>query len=135
MISILIPIFNYDVRHLVTSLHEQGLKCHIPFELILMDDASEEYFNQVNSPLGELSFCQYERLEKNLGRNLIRIRLAKAARFDNLLIIDCDGELLSTNFLNKYLKFCPFDGVVVGGRIYSRKPPHERNKYLRWKYG
>jgi hypothetical protein len=39
MLSICIPVYNFDVRALVYELQGQAVRCDVPFEVILMDDA------------------------------------------------------------------------------------------------
>ena len=43
MLSILIPIYNYNVYPLVEELHKQCIECKIDFEIICIDDASTDY--------------------------------------------------------------------------------------------
>ncbi|MBK9490088.1 MAG: hypothetical protein IPO07_15930 [Haliscomenobacter sp.] len=39
MLSILIPIYNYDVRHLVGELQRQAEELSLTYEICLLDDA------------------------------------------------------------------------------------------------
>ena len=43
MLSILIPTYDYDCRHLVNDLHEQAEQAGIVYEIIVADDASPTY--------------------------------------------------------------------------------------------
>jgi glycosyltransferase involved in cell wall biosynthesis len=43
MLSILIPIYNYNAYPLVKELHSQCLEATIDFEIFCIDDASNEY--------------------------------------------------------------------------------------------
>ncbi len=54
MLSILIPVYNFDVRKLVHQLHEQGLLLEIPFEIICVDDASFIEFTEINASIKNL---------------------------------------------------------------------------------
>ena len=44
MLSILIPVYNFDIIAFVTELHRLCEQEKIPFEIILLDDASDEKF-------------------------------------------------------------------------------------------
>ena len=51
MLSILIPIYNYNVYPLVLELHEQCMTLGISFEILCQDDGSTITFienNQIN---------------------------------------------------------------------------------------
>ena len=72
MLSILLPVYNFDVRKLVKQLHEQGNMLEIPFEIICTDDGSEEEFKNLNSELEKLYSVSYQELKNNLGRSKIR---------------------------------------------------------------
>lgn len=134
MLSILIPVFNYDCSKLIFDLHEQCLECKIEFEMIVMDDASDDGYKISLSKLSVLSNVKIIYKEKNLGRNKIRHALADEAQFENLLFSDCDNEVTENNFIKKYLDNLKSNTVIVGGRIYSDKKP-EQNKILHWMYG
>ena len=49
MISICIPIYNFDVRQLVISLHKQAQNLKVRSEIILIDDFSNEHYRNINS--------------------------------------------------------------------------------------
>ena len=49
MLSILIPIYNYDVRSLVEDLFHQCKDQNIEFEIVCMDDASDPSYRQLNA--------------------------------------------------------------------------------------
>lgn len=134
MISICIPVYNFNVTELVTELHSQGILASIPFEILLMDDASEEVNKKPNRPLQELTYVQYFELEQNIGRAKIRNQLALKARYDYLLYIDCDARVISPNFIINYLNYCYKGVVCVGGTVYSKTPP-PTEYYLRWLIG
>ena len=48
MLSILIPIYNFDITQLVKDLHEQAKSLEKSFEIILIDDASDETYTKIN---------------------------------------------------------------------------------------
>ena len=133
MLSICIPVYNYDVGSLVRDLHFQAVNAGYPFEIIIMDDASDERFREINQVI-DLKDVRYIQLNENIGRAKIRNRLAGEANFSNLLFMDCDSAVSSPAYIDNYTHF--FDSMVVccGGRIYEDKKP-EDSTYLRWKYG
>lgn len=134
MISICIPIYNFNVCNLVTELHYQGVSTSIPFEILLMDDASDESYKIQNRTLRKFPFVQYYELEENIGRSRIRNQLAVKARYDYLLYIDCDAKVISPNFIANYINYCYKDVICVGGTSYAPQKPVPRY-LLRWKIG
>ncbi len=136
MISIAIPIFNFDVRELVTSLYKQLKANQVPFEILCFDDGSDASFKSVNKSLSTLPFVYYNELEKNIGRSAIRNLLAKEARYPHILFMDCDSCVVSEKYISNYLRFCKEEDVVVcGGRTYNIQAPLNSNEYFRWYYG
>jgi glycosyltransferase involved in cell wall biosynthesis len=132
MISVCIPVYNYDVRSLAKDLQLQidGLK--VPAELILIDDASEEKYRELQKEIkGQVRRIQ---LEKNIGRSRIRNLFLQHAYFDRLVFLDCDSEIIRDDFLQKYVdKFKRYE-VVYGGRVYPEVPPSFDYR-LHWRYG
>lgn len=118
MLSVLIPVYNYDVTALVNELHRQLIEALVDFEIIVMEDGSTLCLEK-NREVGHLSNCVYICLESNIGRSAIRNKLADTARYDHLLFLDCDAEVDNEFFIQKYLSFCHEDCVVIGGRIYK----------------
>jgi glycosyltransferase involved in cell wall biosynthesis len=133
MLSICIPIYNYDVTRFVQDLHRQAEKIARPFEILLMDDASEEKYGILNQTI-DLKHVRYLPLEKNIGRARIRNRLAQEAQYPYLLFMDCDSAVSSDFYIENYLPYCEPQTICYGGRKYADKKP-DYNTYLRWKYG
>ena len=48
MLSILIPVYNYNAVDLVQKLHEQASQAGIPFEILLLDDNSDNNCKREN---------------------------------------------------------------------------------------
>lgn len=133
MLSILIPTYNYNIVPLVKELHHQAMESFVDFEIVVMEDGSTQFLEE-NKEIKKLVFCRHEVLEKNVGRSAIRNLLADQARYNYLLFMDCDGEVHSTHFVEKYLSFCNEDSVVIGGTAYD--PANQDSRYsLRLKYG
>jgi len=133
MLSILIPTYNYNITPLVTELHQQALETYVDFEIIVMEDASMMYRDE-NVKIAESEFCRYIVLTENIGRSAIRNKLADEAKYEHLLFIDCDAEVCSPHFVDKYVSFCKEDCVVIGGTTYD--PDENEPRYsLRLAYG
>jgi len=134
MLSILIPVYNYDVFALVETLYKQALECHIPFEIICLDDASQE-FTIENQRINQFENTYYSILEKNIGRSAIRNLLAQKAVYENLLFLDADTFPVYNNFISKYIEQITDNRkVIYGGILYESTKP-SKNKTLRWIYG
>jgi len=134
MLSILIPVYNYNVSVLVQKLVKQIDENALHAEIIIVDDASNLFLNE-NRKLSLLRNVRYELLAKNLGRSAIRNYLTKLARFNSFLFIDCDAKVVSDNYLKKYYDILNQDfDIVCGGLIYQAGVP-DRSYLLRWYYG
>jgi len=134
MISICIPIYNFDVTKLVQVIHSQGQQLSVPYEIVLIDDCSDLVFQNKNEVV--CNAHRYIILEKNIGRSAIRNMFLKYAKHNYLLLLDCDGLIISNDFLEKYVA-CIMTGspeIICGGREYDNTQV-PRNKKLRWKYG
>ena len=134
MLSICIPIYNYDVTTLVKHLHQQGAALNIDFEILLMDDASQQRYKAINRECYELQHVIAIELEQNVGRSRIRNLLAQKARYPWLIFMDCDSQCPDDHYLERYLKQAKDEGVVCGGRIYHDQPPAD-DTYLHWLFG
>lgn len=131
MISVCIPIYNFDVRKLVDDLLDQS---DDGTEIILIDDASDKAFKEKNQDLkGEK--VTYIELEKNVGRSKIRNLFLKYAKNDFLLFLDCDSQIIDENYLNNYrLNLTESTLLIFGGSTYSKECPSD-SQCLRWTYG
>ena len=135
MISILIPVFNFNVSELVTELCRQANEAGIIFEIILLDDASTDSFKGINTKLSENKNVRYIEEDDNIGRSKIRNKLADLATYSYLLFLDCDSKISSSDYLENYIKLCKGDVVICGGRIYEPEKPASCDLLLRWKQG
>lgn len=134
MLSICIPVYNYDVTALVNCIHEQLIIAKINFEIIVIDDCSESRFRQSNSVVASLA--TYVQLEKNIGRAKIRNLFLDHVKYDYLLFLDCDSKLISNDFVANYISAIELNSpkIICGGRIYAQSCTN-RSKRLRWRYG
>lgn len=134
MISICIPIYNFDVTNLVTELHKQACELNVPFEIVLLDDASQEEWKQINRSLTDLSKVYYIELAQNTGRSKIRNLLAQKAQYPYLIFMDCDMMVVKGDFLRNYLNICKEGIVCSGGRTYPAEP-QDAKYILHWTLG
>ncbi|RSK24766.1 glycosyltransferase family 2 protein [Hymenobacter metallilatus] len=134
-LSVLIPVFNYDVRPLVRALLAQAPDWGGPVEIHCLDDGSQEEFRQQNRELGQLPGVVYRELTQNVGRAAIRNQLAASARFAWLLLLDNDSRLPDAQFLARYAAARKRAPVLSGGTAYEMAPPPEMALRLRWLYG
>jgi glycosyltransferase involved in cell wall biosynthesis len=132
MLSVLIPIYNFDVRDLVIELKKQLTLAKVKYEIILVDDNSTKYSN-LNFQLSDLEHVSYEYLNKNIGRAKIRNYLASKAKYENLLFLDSDSGIDNKKFIENYLQNADSE-VIYGGTKYSEKEI-EPEKKLHYKYG
>ena len=135
MISVLIPVYNFEIIQLVESLHFQLEAIDIGYEIIIVDDGSTDSFKTVNRGVGNLSNVNYEEGTINRGRSGIRNYLGKKANGDFLLFMDCDSKVNDPNFINNYLQELNPNAVLYGGRNYQPHPPSDLNFMLHWKFG
>ena len=135
MISVLIPIYNFNVAKLVKDLHAQLTYANVVFEIILGDDASNQQYNNEN--LTNLQNVTYFSLPENIGRAKIRNLLVEKANFPYLLFMDCDASVPSSLYINNYIVEIARNSTpvcIIGGVAYRKQKPNPRY-YLRWYYG
>lgn len=135
MLSILIPIYNQDVRTLVYNLAKQCNKLNINYQILCFDDGSTEKFKSKNKELAFKMNINYTELPENLGRSKIRNWLGKAAYFEYLLFLDGDSSVRNKDFIRNYINNLPTNGIIYGGRLYQKNQPANIKKILHWKYG
>lgn len=135
MLSILIPIYNQDVRPLVYTLAKQCNKLKINYQILCFDDLSSEKYKIKNRELAFKMNINYTELPENLGRSKIRNWLGKAAYFEYVLFLDGDSTVKSKDFIKNYVDVLPTNGVIYGGRNYQPRKPTNKKKHLHWLYG
>lgn len=135
MLSILIPVYNRDIRDAVGELYVLARAQSVPFEIICLDDGSRAETADLNEEIILLEGVRYERLEQNIGRAAIRNRLADMSNYDFLLFMDADFQIPNAHYLKRYLDCCSANQVVQGGSLYPQRPPADPSLLLRWRYG
>jgi len=135
MLSILIPIYNYNANSLVLELHKQCLECEIEFEIVCQDDVSSTYLSE-NDAINTLQNCSFSINKINLGRGRNINSIAEKARFNWLLILDCDVFPTNKYFIKNYIEAISSNicKIIFGGISYESRTL-ENQKLLRWIYG
>ena len=70
-LSICVPVFNFDVTELVKKLDKQAGLLSVPFEIVCIDDCSDEKFIKINKEICS-KYGKYIELKENIGRSKIR---------------------------------------------------------------
>lgn len=135
MISVCIPVYNTDVRQLVLALDKQASEYGLPYEIILLDDASTlAHTQEQNNSLSSISNLRIFKNESNIGLARTRNRLGSLAQYPYLLFIDSDAQIVSNDYWQTYIRFCNPTTVIFGGCMYSAQCP-DKKFILRWKFG
>lgn len=135
MLSILIPVYNYNVSELVNVLHRQCIDSGIDFEILVREDFSESIYTVANKQINTLHHCRLLLNTKNLGRTVTRHLLADDAKYEMLLFLDADVMPVSDAFINAYIPYIKPKTPVVCGGIAYRPESSSPNTILRYKYG
>jgi glycosyltransferase involved in cell wall biosynthesis len=115
MLSILIPIYNFNANNLVQDILAQCVHASVDFEIIIIDDASSSL-----TPIEVSHDCiVYQTELKNLGRAAVRNKLAALAKHEWLLFIDGDSGVVSTDYIKAYLSLLPHHTFIYGGTLYE----------------
>ena len=132
MVSVCIPVYNYDARPLARSLASQMAALDGAVELVCIDDASDDAWRCQGDELATLGVCI--QLEENVGRARIRNMFLDHTQGDYLIFLDVDSEV-GDGFLSRYLEALQEQpAVVVGGRVYDRRGNDQAHR-LRYLYG
>lgn len=136
--SILIPVFNYDVRALIENLLFQlkGIDCS--YEIVLSDDNSNSYFRNTNNEyIKNLNNDRVKLIQQssNIGNGVNRNCLIKNASYEWLLFLDADVFPVFSTFISVYIAEMrsTLKEIISGNIVYEL---HSESKHLlRWKYG
>lgn len=134
MLSVCVPVYNYDVRPLARQLTVQIKALSLSAEILFYDDGSETHFREINREIAQIKTIKYIELPENIGRAAIRNLMAKAALYPHLIFMDSDSELPDSDYLKRYADNIYNASVICGGTLYLSDPP-EPDKMLRWVYG
>ena len=135
-ISLLIPVFDYDIIALVYSMKNAMGKVPEFYEIVIGDDGSSAEYCEKYKSL-ESENVKVISSKKNIGRAAIRNKLALEAKGDFLLFIDADVMMPGTAeaYILKWLPYMNNSKVICGGTLYHDSAPGDPDKLLRWKYG
>ncbi len=137
MLSVLIPMYNFDTRPLVQDILVAGEISNIEIQVVVCDDASPDttLYDALQSEYEDITSLTLLSNDTNLGRSKTRNKLVQHAIYDTLVFIDGDSRILDTNtFLTQYANHVDPKTVIVGGTKYSKSSPGIK-KHLHWKYG
>ncbi|MFK5959171.1 MAG: glycosyltransferase family 2 protein [Lutibacter sp.] len=138
MISVLIPVCNYNLQPLIKSLVAQFQQVNYDWEILVSDDASTKEFSIENSDfihkINKQQIKLYQQ-EINVGNAANRNYLISKATFDWLLFLDADVLPVNANFIATYINIMQSASkeIIAGNIIYDAEKPLPH--LLRWKYG
>lgn len=134
MLSILIPVYNYNVFKLVYELKQQADNLGIEYEILVQDDVSQKFTNE-NTQINTLENCFFSINTENLGRGRNINLLCSKSKYNFILIMEADALPENEFYLKNYIdSLSNSTSVIFGGVKYTDiAPPKE--KLLRWKYG
>ena len=101
MLAVCIPVYNQKVGRLVNDLITQSENIDENISIVLIDDASSKEFQEQYIKLG--AFAKVIQLDANIGRSKIRNAFLKHTEAQFLLFLDCDSEIIHSDFLSKYV--------------------------------
>jgi glycosyltransferase involved in cell wall biosynthesis len=135
-LSVLIPVYNFNVTSLVQALNSQLQAIGKEGEIILLDDGSSAEMLITNQSLKNILSVSFHQNVKNEGRMAARLKLSDLARYDYLLFLDCDSGIIKDDFLAEYFDLINKNiSLASGGRVYTEVMPVECELVLHWKYG
>lgn len=139
MLSILIPVYNYDCSELIRAIQAQAERLKrdegVDYEIIAGDDHSRpgRGIERVEQACG-LPGCRFIPAATNIGRAARRNELAREAKGEWLLFIDCDALLTRGDFISKYYEEMLGGADVVCGGIEAVGTLPSPDVSLRFKY-
>ena len=134
LLSILIPVYNYDCTRLVEELFRQARALPREVEILLGDDASQEPYPAVYTSLERQGLCRVIRGAANCGAGVMRNRLIAESAGLYCLLIDSDTLPADALFLSRYIDEADERSVLCGGFIYPSLKP-DSTHMLRYRYG
>lgn len=134
MLSVLIPVYNYNVYPLVSEIKQQADNLGIEYEILIQDDLSQNFIAE-NAATNLLSNCSFSINAQNLGRGKNINLLCSKSIFEYVLILEADSLPNSKNYLKNYIELLSKPATIIfGGILYPNEIP-PKDKMLRWKYG
>lgn len=133
MLSVLIPVKNFDCSKLIKKLHKQGETLDCPYEIIVAEDGTDSSMLHMNAVADELTNCRRIVKDINIGRAAIRNLLASEARYKSLIFMDCDAVVEKKDFLKVYADALKKSKIVCGGLYHADELP-DKECTLRYRY-
>jgi glycosyltransferase involved in cell wall biosynthesis len=134
-LSILIPVYNWDIRELLQKIHTQAERL-LPMyriEILVMDDGSEEPEN--NRAFAEkLPLARFTAFPENRGRVVLRNLLLDEAEGDYVLFLDADMLPDHDTFLRTYVEKALAGNDIICGGISYRQIRHLREDFSFYYY-
>ena len=122
ILSILIPVYNYNCVALVKALQQQAENCNIDYEILVADDGSDNAAIVCqNREINAIPHSHYHEMGKNHGRSWIRNWLVGQSQGEFLLFIDSDAEVCNAHFIGNYLRHVEKGAIICGGIYIPRK--------------
>ena len=134
ILSILIPVYNYNCVALVKALQQQAENCNIDYEILVADDGSDNAgIVCQNREINAIPHSFYHEMGKNHGRSWIRNWLVSQSQGEFLLFIDSDAEVCNAHFIGNYLRHVEKGAVICGGILHPEEEPSPTRR-LRYRY-
>ncbi len=134
-LSVLVPVYNWDIGPLLTRLHSQCLQLsegeHV--EIIVMDDGSSEKYSN-SSIAAQLPLVSYKELAVNRGRAEIRNELLLRAKGEYVLFLDADMLPDQDDFIQTYLEHVRKGCEIICGGISYLQNEEENPQYSFYLY-
>lgn len=135
MLSILIPVYNYSINSLLTSLNKAVESLDCTYEILCLEDGSKSYLDDNKVACISTKNTAHIISDENIGSVASRKLLAQKAKYDWLLFLDADVKLIDNSLIHNYLNcFKSTYDAIYGGCSYDSVRPNDEN-ILRWKYG
>lgn len=137
IISVLIPVFNEDVRGLAEDLRKSVIESKSDIEVIFAEDTSDLKDRSKSNAefIKKIDGFSYLIRDENLGYCENRNKLAESAQSEYLLFLDADVRLLNENFLKNWIEQIPSNIFLCGGNVYQSLIPKDPKQILKWKHG
>ena len=134
ILSILIPVYNYNCVALVKALQQQAENCKIDYEILVADDGSDNAeIVCENRKINAIPHSIYHETGQNHGRSWIRNWLVSQSQGAYLLFIDSDAEICNAHFVGNYLRHVEKGAVICGGILHPEEEPSPTRR-LRYRY-
>lgn len=134
ILSILIPVYNYNCVALVKALQQQAENCNIDYEILVADDGSDNAeIVCENRKINAIPHSVYHEMGQNHGRSWIRNWLVSQSQGAYLLFIDSDAEICNAHFVGNYLRHVEKGAVICGGILHPEEEPSPTRR-LRYRY-